>query len=184
MRFLYPLTAVGYDKLFERFSLEEIRIGAEYRFEDAEISDVNRRSPPTVIRSEGKSITSSIRPIISRNTLNNYFDPTRGSSQEISLEYAGLGGESEFIKFDAKTRHYWPIYKSPSWGTFVYSIGGQLGYGRGFSGVIGHELPLYERYFPGGINSVRGFKTRTLGPREPVFEPQGNEINTDPSGGS
>jgi outer membrane protein insertion porin family len=183
LRLLYPLTALGYNQVFG-WSLEELRIGAEYRFEDAEISDVNRRSPPTVVRSEGESITSSIRPIISRNTLNNYFDPTRGSSQEISLEYAGLGGESEFLKFDAKTRHFWPIYKSPSWGTFVYSIGGQIGWGRGFAGVIGHELPLYERYFPGGINSVRGFKTRTLGPREPVFEPQGNEINTDPIGGS
>ena len=85
---------------------------------------------------------------------------------------------------DAKTRHYWPVYKSPSLGTFVYSIAGQVGYGQGFEGVIGNELPLFERYFPGGINSVRGFKTRTLGPREPVFDPQGKEINTDPIGGS
>jgi outer membrane protein insertion porin family len=184
LRFLYPLTALGYDKLFNYLSLEEVRIGAEYRFEQAEISDINRRSPPSVVASEGTNLTSSIRPLITRNTLNSYFDPTRGSAQEFSVEYAGLGGDSEFIKIDAKTRHYWPIYRSPSWGTFVYSIGGQFGYGRGFAGVIDHELPLYERYFPGGINSVRGFKTRTLGPREAVFEPQGNEINTDPIGGS
>ncbi len=184
LRVLYPLTALGYDRLYGGFSLEEVRIGAEYRFEQAEITDINRRSPPTVVASEGESITSSIRPLVSRNTLNSYFDPTRGSAQEFSIEYAGLGGESEFIKIDLKTRHYWPIYKSASWGTFVYSIAGQVGYGRGFEGVIGHELPLFERYFPGGINSVRGFKTRTLGPREQVFEPQGNEINTDPIGGS
>jgi len=184
LRFLYPLTALGYDKLFNRWSLEEVRLGAEYRFEDAEISDINRRSPPTVVASEGRSMTSSIRPIVSRNTLNNFFDPTRGSAQEFSIEYAGLGGESEFFKIDARTRHYWPIYKSASLGTFVYSIGGQAGYGRGFHGVIDHELPLYERYFPGGINSVRGFKTRTLGPRESVFNPQGEEVNTDPIGGS
>jgi outer membrane protein insertion porin family len=184
LRVLYPLTALGYDQLFNRFSLEEVRIGAEYRLEDAEITDINRRSPPTVVASEGRSVTSSIRPILSRNTLNSLFDPTRGSAQEFSVEYAGLGGESEFLKVDARTRHYWPIYKSPSIGTFVYSIGGTVGYGRGFQGVIGHELPLFERYFPGGINSVRGFKTRTLGPREPVFNPQGEEINTDPVGGS
>ena len=184
LRVLYPLTALGYEKLFDRFSLDEVRIGAEYRFEQAEITDINRRSPPTVVASEGTSVTSSIRPLISRNTLNSLFDPTRGSAQEFSVEYAGLGGESEFVKVDAKTRHYWPVYKSPALGTFVYSIAGQLGYGRGFAGVIGHELPLFERYFPGGINSVRGFKTRTLGPREPVFDPQGKEINTDPVGGS
>ncbi len=184
LRLLYPLTALGYDQLFRTLSLEEVRIGAEYRFEEAAISDINRRSPPTVVASEGTNLTSSIRPLISRNTLNNLFDPTRGSAQEFSIEYAGIGGDSEFIKIDARTRHFFPFYKSPSWGTFVYSIGGQLGYGQGFQGVIGNELPLYERYFPGGINSVRGFQTRTLGPREPVFEPQGNEINTDPIGGS
>src|SRR5262249_47622464 len=104
VRALYPLTALGYENLFGWFSLEEVRIGAEYRLEDAEISDINLRSPPTVIASEGRSITSSIRPIISRNTLNSYFDPTRGSAQEFSVEYAGLGFESEFLKIDAKTR--------------------------------------------------------------------------------
>ena len=184
LRFLYPLTALGYEKLFNRYSLDEVRIGAEYRFEQAEITDINRRSPPTVVASEGESITSSIRPLISRNTLNSLFDPTRGSAQEFSIEYAGLGGQSEFLKVDAKTRHYWPVYKSPALGTFVYSIAGQVGYGQGFEGVIGNELPLFERYFPGGINSVRGFKTRTLGPREAVFDPQGEEVNTDPIGGS
>ncbi len=183
-RLLYPLTALGYERLFDRFSLEEVRIGAEYRFEQAQISDVTRNSPPSVIASEGRSITSSIRPLVTRNTLNSYFDPTRGSVQELSVEYAGLGGESEFLKVDAKTRHFWPIYKSPTFGTFVYSLAGQIGWGRGFTGVIGNELPLFERYFPGGINSVRGFQIRTLGPRESVRNAQGEEVNTDPVGGS
>lgn len=184
VRLLYPLTALGYERFLNRWSLEEVRIGAEYRFEDAEISDVGLRSPPTVVASEGRSLTSSIRPILSRNTLNSFFDPTRGSFQEFSVEYAGLGGQSEFIKVDARTRHFWPIYKSPALGTFVYSIAGQFGYGVGFDGVIGDELPLFERYFPGGINTIRGFAVRTLGPRETVFDPQGNDINTDPVGGS
>ncbi len=161
-----------------------MRVGAEYRLEDAEITDIARRSPPSVVAEEGQSITSSIRPIISRNTLNSLFDPTRGSFQEISLEYAGLGGESEFVKADARMRFFWPIYRSAALGTFVYSIGGTIGFGRGDRGNSGDELPLFERYFPGGINSVRGFASRTLGPREAIRDPQGREIDTDPIGGS
>ncbi len=183
VRVLYPLPALGYERLGP-FSLEEVRVGAAYRLEDAEISDISRRSPPSVVAEEGRSLTSSIRPIFSRNTLNSLFDPTRGSSQEISIEYAGLGGESEFYKIDARTRHYWPIYKSSQLGTFVFSLAGAIGYGYGDRGDSGHELPLFERYFPGGINSVRGFKTRTLGPREPIMNAQGEETDTAPIGGS
>jgi outer membrane protein insertion porin family len=183
VRTLYPLTALGYERL-GRFSLEEVKVGAEYRLEEAEITDINRRSPPDVVREEGKSLTSSIRPIISRNTLNSLFDPTRGSSQEFSVEYAGLGGQSDFFKIDARARFYWPVYKSNQLGTFVYSVGGSVGYGRGDRGDSGNELPLFERYFPGGINSIRGFRTRTLGPREPIRNAQGETTDTDPIGGS
>jgi len=184
IRTLYPLTALGYETLFNRFSLEEVRIGAGYRFENAQITDINRRSPPSVVAEQGWSRISSIRPILSRNTLNSLFDPTRGSSQELSFEYAGLGGDTEFIKADAHTRFYWPIYKSSLLGTFVYSLGGTVGFGYGDRGQSGSELPLVERYFPGGINSVRGFRSRTLGPREPISNAQGQDVDTDPIGGS
>ncbi len=182
-RLLYPLTEFGYHRL-GRFSLEEVRIGGEYRLEQAEISDINRRSAPSIVAEEGTSLTSAIRPIISRNTLNSLFDPTRGSTEELSVEYAGLGGDSDYYKIDFRARAYWPIYKSPQLGTFVYSIGSAVGFGRGDRGESGDELPLYERYFPGGINSIRGYQTRTLGPREPVRNGQGQDIQSDPIGGS
>src|SRR6185369_12421952 len=83
-RLLYPLTELGYHRL-GAFSLDEVRIGGEYRLEEAEISNLNRRSPPSVVAEEGTNLTSSIRPIISRNTLNSVFDPTRGSTEELSV---------------------------------------------------------------------------------------------------
>lgn len=53
-------------------------------------------------------------------------------------------------------------------GSYVLALGGALGYGVGYakSSSNGHDLPLFERYFPGGINSVRGFADRSLGPKE------------------
>ena len=49
------------------------------------------------------------------------------------------------------------------------ALGGQLGYGLGLAKRNNgkKDLPLFERYFLGGINSVRGFADRSLGPREP-----------------
>jgi outer membrane protein insertion porin family len=54
----------------------------------------------------------------------------------------------------------------------------------GEEGRSGHEIPLFDRFFPGGINSLRGFAARTIGPREPVFDLANNVIDTTPVGGS
>ncbi len=119
-----------------------------------------------------------------RNTLNHPFDPTEGSVQNFSLEFAGLGAGTNFLVAEGRTRFFYPFYKSPTWGTFVASSGARAAWGIGQAARNGNEIPLFERYFPGGINSIRGFETRTLGPREPVFDPTGQIIDTAPVGGS
>ncbi|MGH7820855.1 MAG: BamA/TamA family outer membrane protein, partial [Candidatus Binatia bacterium] len=116
--------------------------------------------------------------------LNHPFDPTDGSVQNASVQFAGVGGDAEFFIVEGRTRWFYPFYKSPTFGTFVASTGGRVGWGMGQESRSGREIPLFERFFPGGINSVRGFRTRTLGPREPVFDPAGNVVDTTPVGGS
>jgi len=181
IRTLYPFTALGWNDL-AGFSLQDARMGLEYRIEEAEITDVSATAA-TVIRTEqGSSLTSSITPRLFRDTRNHPFDPTSGSLQDVSLEFAGIGGQSKFLKGEARTRFYYPFYKSPTWGTFVFSIGGTLGYGIGYGGQ--RELPLFERYFPGGINSVRGFRILSLGPQNAVTDQFGNLVRRDAIGGS
>jgi outer membrane protein insertion porin family len=132
---------------------------------------------------EGTSTISSITPRISRNTLNHYFDPTAGSAQDLSVEVAGLGGE-RFVKADARTRWYYTFLHSKTFGDFTYSLGATGGYGVGDTGVNGDELPLFERYFPGGINSIRGFEPRTLGPRQFTKNTRGTPFTSAPVGGT
>ncbi len=181
-QFTYPVTALGYETLFG-FSLEEVRIGADYRIEAAEISGLGADATPSIKIEEGSSLVSSITPRISRNTLNHAFDPTAGSLQELSFEIAGLGGE-RFLKAEARERWYYTFLRSKLLGDFTYSFGGSLGYGFGDGGLTGDELPLFERYFPGGINSIRGFETRSLGPREETFDIFGRVLSSTPIGGS
>ena len=119
-----------------------------------------------------------------RNTLNHAFDPTAGSFQDLSLEFAGLGGSTSFYRFEGRGRWFYPVYRIPDIGPLVLSTGGTIAYGKGESGLSGNEIPLIERYFPGGINTVRGYETRTLGPRENTFNPQGDIINSEPIGGT
>jgi outer membrane protein insertion porin family len=181
-QFTYPVTAFGYDSLWG-LPLDEVRVGADYRIEQAEIGDIDFSASRSIRAEAGTSLVSSITPRVSRNTLNHAFDPTAGSFQDFSVELAGLGG-TQFVKLEARERWYYTFLRSKALGDFTYSLGAALGYGIGNEGLDGEELPLFERYFPGGINSIRGFETRTLGPREVRKNIFGQVVDTTPIGGS
>jgi len=181
VRFLYPLTALGLTDV-AGYSLEDTRLGLEYRIEQADISDVSVTAPTIIQTEQGTSLTSSITPRLFRDTRSHPFDPTSGSMQDLSFEWAGLGGQSKFIKLEARGRWYYPFYKSPAWGTFVFAFGSNLGYGFSYSGE--RDLPLFERYFPGGINSVRGYRILSMGPQNIVSTSLAQGFARDPIGGS
>ena len=182
VRFLYPFTALGWTRLGP-FPLEDTRAGLEYRIEQSDISNISATAALPIRVEEGTTLTSSITPRLFRDTRNHPFDPTAGSLQDLSFEFAGLGGQSQFFKAEVRSRFYYPIWKSPSLGTFVLAQGTNFGYGYGYAGDM-KELPLFERYFPGGINSVRGFRILSLGPQADVVTNEGVKIATDPIGGS
>ena len=180
--FSYPVTAWGYDTLWG-FPLEEVRVGADYRLEHAAINDVGFFATRSIRAEEGSKLISSVTPKLSRNTLNHAFDPTAGSYEELSVEAAGLGGD-RFVKAEARGRWYYTFLKPKGWGDLTYSLGTNIAYGTGDAGVNGDELPLFERYFPGGINTIRGFSSRSLGPREERKNRFGQVVAVTPVGGS
>jgi len=178
----YPVAAWGLEKLW-KIPLDEVRVGAVYRIERAEINNLTFGATRSIRAEEGSSLISSITPRISRNTLNSAFDPTAGSAQSLGVEIAGLGGD-QFLQVEVLERTYWTFWRPKWWGDLTYSFGGALGWGFGEAGLSGDELPLFERYFPGGINSIRGFQSRTMGPREARKNRFGQVVNTTPIGGS
>jgi outer membrane protein insertion porin family len=205
LRTFYPLDALGYYHLWG-FPLEDVQIGLQYQWERSKISNFDPITPDAIRAERGTRTTGTITPTLLRNTLNHPFDPTAGSFQQLSFGYAGLGGSTDYTKTELEARFFLPVYRSPRWGTFTWMTGGFLGYGIGdidFTetspiGTRGREileddLPLFDRYFPGGINSIRGFGERSLGPREPVTvtvtdpsSPGGRKVRTfhRPIGGS
>lgn len=183
LRASYPLWEAGLREILGA-SLDNFRVGLEYRIEETIIEGISRTAPASIQNERGTQLTSSMRPSLSRNTVDQPFDPTEGSINTMQVEFAGIGGESRFIKLDVSSRWYWPVYKTESGLKFIYSLAGTFGYGVGNRGLSGEELPLAERYFPGGINTVRGFQNRTLGPRENFCEVDGINCQSSPVGGS
>jgi outer membrane protein insertion porin family len=73
----------------------------------------------------------------------------------ISLEYAGLGGTSRYIRYIGNTSVFFPAI----WGTVV-ALRGELGHIQG----MGKEVPIDEKFYLGGINTIRGYDGRTVSP--------------------
>jgi outer membrane protein insertion porin family len=149
--------------------MSTMRMGLEYKIEQATIDGLSGIAPPDVHIDAEKSprITSSMSPSLTRNTLDHPYDPTEGSRQSLSAEFAGLGGETKFIKLELEARFFVPLVTVLE-RQLVWAIGGEVGWGVGEDGSSGEDLPVFERYFPGGINSIRGFEPRSLGPKQEV----------------
>lgn len=131
-----------------------------YRYENKKIFDVADSVSSPVIRDQadaGWTTLSSLTAALNRNTTDYRFDPSRGGVTNFSTEYAGLGGTENFAKFELSHRQFFPLF----WKT-VASINGDIGYLLRTSG----ELPVSEKFFLGGLRSIRGFKTREVGPKE------------------
>jgi outer membrane protein insertion porin family len=104
----------------------------------------------------GVSTTSSIFGSISRNTTDYRLDPTSGMINSISAEFAGLGGDNKFARYIGDTIWFHPLYKK-----LIFSTKLTLGY---IQEVGGKTIPIDEKFYLGGISSLRGYKARTVSP--------------------
>ncbi len=118
------------------------------------------------IMTESKGSTSSISAQLSLNNTDYRLDPSSGTVSTISLEYAGLGGNNRYARYIAESAVFFPM----KWNN-VISLRGTLGYIQN----LGKEIPIDEKFYLGGINTLRGFAARTVSPRvsatTPVIDP-------------
>jgi outer membrane protein insertion porin family len=139
-----------------------------YNFENAKIYNVSDTASSIIRDQEGTKTTSSITPSLARDSRDNYLDPARGSRNSLYITYAGLGGTNNFVKSELDSAWYFPI------GSTTVMVRGRLG---AANGINGKELPLYERFYLGGIYTIRGLGYGEAGPKEPVTCAQGTLID-------
>ncbi|NHI01376.1 Outer membrane protein assembly factor BamA [Oceanimonas sp. MB9] len=107
-----------------------------------------------------------------RNTLNRGMFPTAGSRQSVSAKVTVPGSDLQYYKLSFDDGHYFPLDRKHNWvlhGKF------RAAYGNGY-GSTG-RLPFFENYYAGGFNTLRGFKSNSVGPRA-VYDENGT-LSTD-----
>jgi outer membrane protein insertion porin family len=182
----YPLTELGFKKLGP-FSLKDVSAGVGYTFQSVGITGLNPFTTFQIARYRGYTQTSEITPTIRRFTVDNPTDPRTGTVESITMQLGGIGGGNSFLKGVVHGRYFYPFLKSQTLGTFVVSQGITFGIGTNLKSGTGGELPLYERFFPGGVGGpgdVRGYQLYSLGPQVTIFNQSGNPISVQDVGGS
>lgn len=136
-------------------------LSAGYTFDNSVLTDVLPTAPTEILDSQDIKVTSSINFGLGEDTRNRGSDPSEGHTYSLRTKYAGgfLGGDSEFTKLEGTTNWYYPVTKE----TVVHW---KLSAGTVISS--GDKLPVYEKFYLGGINSIRGFKSGSISPRDLV----------------
>ncbi len=103
----------------------------------------------------GTTTTSSIYGSITHNSTDYRLDPSTGMINSLSAEYAGLGGDNKYARYITDHTWFHPVYKK-----LIFSTKLTLGYIQ----EVGKPIPIDEKFYLGGIYSLRGYKTRTVSP--------------------
>jgi len=95
---------------------------------------------------------------VTRDTRDSIFFPAKGYLRRASAEFTFPGSDLEYYKLTLRGRWYRSVTDN-----LVISLKGNIGYGDGYGGT--GELPFFKNYYAGGPGTVRGFDSRSLGPR-------------------
>jgi len=152
----YKEKRLGGDVSLGKNFTEYVNGSMSYLLQDVKIFSLTPAAPQQVQFQKGETITSSVGLSLTRDSRDIIFDPHNGSRLSISTEYAGLGGDNEYVKMIGDASKYFPL-----WFDTVFSLHGRIGYAEG---IDGKQLPLGERFYVGGINTIRGFAFGRAGP--------------------
>jgi len=152
------------------------RMFMTYTLEQNSVKDVNpayldpdviARNPfladALLIGNGGRRTISQISPSIVHSTIDNPIFPNQGKRFTLGTDFAGIGGDVNFIKPRVEAVIWKPTGKKLTFGARA-----QVDYIFPFGSTNLNNMPIYERLFLGGEYSVRGYDIRTIGPRDPV----------------
>ena len=143
-RFGYPLS-------------EHWRQVLKYRIERNEITNVEDDASRYVRDQEGQRITSAVSQRLEYDTRDSKIFPTEGWQAWLDTEFAGLGGDAEYVSAKTGASYFYPL--ADRW---ILNILGEVGaidsWGDG-------DVEINERYFIGGT-TLRGFAKAGIGPRD------------------
>ena len=141
-----------------------------YSLVDRTVFNINAYASPFILNEAGTTLLSQVSQTLSLDYRDSKVDPRTGYLVTLGTDFAGLGGDTRFIRTNLNGAYYLPLDRftgNSDWGI-------KLAAGVGYLFTLGHQEQIIDRFFLGGDN-LRGFQTGGAGPHD--------AISGDPLGG-
>lgn len=159
----YTQTTTGTRFMLTKEIKKYWRHGVGYRYDMVDISGMDHDAGVDpdgnpLKDQEGNYNVSALIYRIQRDSTDSPRYPNQGSRTVLETEYEAepLGSYSNVYRADLTSAKYYPVFQKS-----VFKLEGELGTVDSFTG---QEPAIFDRYFAGGMNSIRGFKRRDVGP--------------------
>jgi outer membrane protein insertion porin family len=150
-------------------------LGTKYRIKHADIDPHHHPSRDEKRTEKGTGNTSAVSMSMTYDSTDSIMKPHRGLRSKFETEFAGVGGDFSFLKYTYANSMYQQLWHHGimkyRWeATFIQPIWWtQAPTKKGGAS----QIPVSERLFLGGENSVRGYRAFSLGPRFKSSDPVG-----------
>jgi outer membrane protein insertion porin family len=124
-----------------------------------------------IAREEGTFLESKVGASLSFDTRNSFRFATKGQKTDLRAEIAGgaLGGDVDIYKLELRHSRYIRGFLEGH----LLELGARTGVAETFGNT--EFVPIFERYFLGGLDSLRGYRYRDIGPQDQFGEPLGGD---------
>lgn len=148
------------------------RLALSYNYDQSDITNLTDDASSAIRDLAGKNLANTVATSLRRDSRDRVFQTTTGSDNSISIEHAGtpFGGDIGYTKYVGDSGWYFPLF----WDT-VGMLHGRIGFMHG--DPVG-DVPVWERFYLGGMGSVRGYEWRDISPRDPETDDEigGNKM--------
>lgn len=150
---------------------DRFRLGTGYTLERVKLKNLSEDAPAIVRQFEGNTVLSRWRLFQNHDTRNNLFNPSKGHLLSFQEELVGsfLGGDETFYTLQTNYSQYWTLFKKH---VIEYRL--RLGTSQDFSDS--DTVPVFDRFYAGGLGTVRGYNYRRVGPIEAGDAVGGNTL--------
>lgn len=164
----YQLQTLGGRLSLSRPLSPFVRGTLSYSLEQFDVYDVTTGASQQIQAEEGVRDKSTVGITLSRDTRDQFFIPTRGNFSSASAELAGgpFGADTDIYFLELKSSQFWPL-----WNGHVLNLKGAVRTVERYGDSA--NVPIFDRLFLGGPNTLRGFKYRHVGEEDINGEPIG-----------